>query len=83
MPRTKKTKITGPQKPAVTEPQVGRLTGAVLELHGQHLKEELLANSNNYNLNRDQVEGVCKVIDAITIKSKDAALRQVISIFQP
>ena len=66
----------------ITEPVIGRLTNDVLEFHGQKLKEELITNSSHYELNEDQIREVCKAIDVFTIKSKAAALRQVVSIFK-
>ena len=84
MPRGRKaTTVTVEEVPnKVSQGQVGRLTGDVLELHGQQLKEELVSNSSHYNLNENQVKEVCKAIDAMTTRSKDAALRQVVSMFR-
>ena len=84
MPRTKKIAIAKPTlAPAsVAEGQIGRMTRDVLELHGQTLKEALLRNTEEYDLNSDQATNVCRLIDAITIKSKDTALRQVVSLFK-
>ena len=85
MPRARKSTTVIVQEdtaPKITEGQVGRLTRDVLDLHGQYLKEELVTNSSHYSLNETQVIEVCKAIDAITTKSRDAALRQVVSIFK-
>jgi hypothetical protein len=82
MPRSKKTTIKQPTVPAVKEGAVGRMTKDVLELHGQTLKQELLSNGEAYNLNREQSENLCHLIDTITTKTKDKAFRQVISLFK-
>ena len=83
MPRSKKTTITKEKNtPQVKQGVIGRMTGDVLEFHGQSLKEEILKNSEEYNLDESQTTNVFRLIDAITIKSKDAALRQVISLFK-
>tara|TARA_E500000331_G_C16927015_1_gene570251 strand:- start:42 stop:296 length:255 start_codon:yes stop_codon:yes gene_type:complete len=83
MPRSKKTTIKPDTSlPQVKEGVVGRMTRDVIELHGQFLKEELISNSEAYSLNGDQVQEVCKLVDAITVKTQDKALRQVVSIFK-
>jgi len=85
MPRARKSTTVTVQEdtsPKITEGQIGRLARDILDLHGQQLKEELVSNSSHYSLNNDQVKEVCKAIDAMTTKSKDAALRQVISTFK-
>ena len=86
MPRARKSTTTviaeEDNSPKITEPIIGRLTNDVIEFHGQTLKEELISNSSHYELSKDQITEVCKAIDVFTIKSKAAALRQVVSIFK-
>jgi len=83
MPRSKKTTIKStPQPPQIKEGVVGRMTRDVIELHGQYLKEELVGNPEAYSLNRDQLQKVCELVDAITVRTQDKALRQVVSIFK-
>jgi len=86
MPRARKSTTTviaqEDNRPKVTEGQIGRLTNDILEFHGQKLKEELISNCLHYELSEAQVSEVCKAVDVFTVKSKAAALRQVVSTFK-
>jgi len=82
MPKNKNKTINKPTTQTVKEGVVGRMAKDVIELHGQMLKEELLSNTETYNLNREQAENLCRLVDTVTIQTKDKAFRQVVSLFK-